>query len=80
VRTVIVYEVGYGNTEQGALEACVKTSNALTLYNFLDSLDDVGVGLLGLDLCSSGQSDQRVSAILSACCPGFASSRRCHAR
>lgn len=69
MHTVVVDEVGYCYSEQGTLEACVQTSNALALDDALNSLKGVGVGLLGLDLRSGGERDQRVTVIASAWCP-----------
>lgn len=66
--TVVVHEVRDGNTEQGALEAGIQATQTLAGYDFPDSLDGVGVGLLGLDLRPGREGDQRVSALFSACC------------
>ena len=52
MHAVVVDEVRDCDSEQGTLEACVQTSNALALDDALDSLEGVGVGLLRLNLRS----------------------------
>ena len=53
MHTVVVDEVRDRDSKQGTFKAGVKTSNDLALDDPLDSLESVGVGLLGLNLRSS---------------------------
>ena len=69
MHTVVVDEVRDCNSEQGTLKACVKAGNALALDNPLDCLEGIGVSLLGLDLRSGRERDQRVTVVASARCP-----------
>lgn len=64
--TVVVHKVGNSDTEQGTLQPGIQTTQTFAFEDPLDSLDDVRVGLLRLNLRSGRQCNQGVSALVSA--------------
>lgn len=60
-RTVVVYEVGYADAEEGGVEAGVETSDSLPLNNTADRIERRGLSALRLDLSPSGQGDEGVA-------------------
>lgn len=76
ILTVVIDKVRDGNTEQRAFQPCVQAGKTLAVDNALDGLQGVGVGLLGLDLCSGGEGDQGISANTSQLCGHFSTMSR----
>jgi hypothetical protein len=68
ILTVVVDKIGDSDAEQRTLKTGIQARQTLALDNALDGLQGVGVGLLGLDLGSGGEGDQRVSAVMSQLC------------
>ena len=64
-RTVVVYEICHGDTEQGTLHARVKSIHALAIQYLFGRGQGPSIPLFLLNLRSRRQSDQWISAILS---------------
>lgn len=64
-RTVVVYEICHGDTEQGTLHARIQPVHALAVQYLLGRSQGTSIPLFLLNLRSRRQSDQWVSAILS---------------
>ena len=58
--TVVVNEVGDGDTEDGAVDAGVEAADAFARNDLADSVEDGALRAFGLDLGARGEGDERV--------------------
>lgn len=64
---VVVYEVGYRDTKNSGVEACVETGEAFAVDDGLDGFQEGRVGALGFNLGAGGEGDEGVAGDMMAC-------------
>ena len=68
---VVVDKVGNADAEEGRVNTGVKTRDTLASDDVTNSLAEIALGLLGLDLGACRESNKRVALILLAHCVAF---------